>query len=144
MFRLPPDDLEQRPPAEIIRDIAPQLEDSDAMRLQSDELWTNLSAEYVGQLRFKDGRVFERFVAPLRVGATIVGRVVSYRDLTPAVSPARALGIAHDLNNALTAISGYAELALASLDTEAPARSDVEEIQRAANRAASITRQLLA
>ena len=53
-------------------------------------------------------------------------------------------GIAHDLNNALTAISGHAELALAALDAGAPARSDVEEIRRAASRAASITRQLLA
>jgi len=144
MFRLTPNDLEQRPPADIISDIAQQLEDSDAMRLRSDELWTNLSAEYLAQLRFKDGRVFERFVAPLRIGATIAGRVVSYRDITRAVTADRALRIAHDLNNALTAISGHAELALAALDAEAPARSDVEEIRRAASRAASITRQLLA
>src|SRR5262249_44145897 len=53
-------------------------------------------------------------------------------------------GIAHDLNNALTAIAGYAELALGQLDATQSARTDVEEIRRAAERAGSVTRQLLA
>jgi len=53
-------------------------------------------------------------------------------------------GVAHDLNNALTAIGGYAELALAELTADQSARLDVEEIRRAAERAASVTRQLLA
>ncbi len=53
-------------------------------------------------------------------------------------------GIAHDLNNALTAIAGYAELALGEVEAEHPARPDVEEIRRAAERAGSVTRQLLA
>jgi signal transduction histidine kinase len=53
-------------------------------------------------------------------------------------------GIAHDLNNALTAIAGYAELALNEVDSGHAARADVEEIRRAAERAGSVTRQLLA
>jgi signal transduction histidine kinase len=53
-------------------------------------------------------------------------------------------GIAHDLNNALTAIAGYAELALGEVASDHPARPDVEEIRRAAERAGSVTRQLLA
>src|SRR6185436_12278489 len=53
-------------------------------------------------------------------------------------------GIAHDLNNALTAIAGYAELALGEVDADHPARPDVEEIRKAAERAGSVTRQLLA
>jgi PAS domain S-box-containing protein len=53
-------------------------------------------------------------------------------------------GIAHDLNNALTAIAGYAQLALGEVEAEHPARTDVEEIRRAAERAGSVTRQLLA
>jgi two-component system cell cycle sensor histidine kinase/response regulator CckA len=53
-------------------------------------------------------------------------------------------GIAHDLNNALTAIAGYAELALGEVPPDHPARPDVEEIRRAAERAGSVTRQLLA
>ncbi len=53
-------------------------------------------------------------------------------------------GIAHDLNNALTAIAGYAELALGVVATGHAARSDIEEIRRATERAGSVTRQLLA
>jgi signal transduction histidine kinase len=53
-------------------------------------------------------------------------------------------GIAHDLNNALTAIAGYTELALGQLSSHHVARADVEEIRRAAERAGSVTRQLLA
>jgi PAS domain S-box-containing protein len=54
-------------------------------------------------------------------------------------------GIAHDFNNLLTAISGYSELALARVDDrDAELRGNVEEIQRAAGRAASLTQQLLA
>ena len=52
-------------------------------------------------------------------------------------------GIAHDFNNLLTAVQGYAELLLHSLG-ESPLRPDVEEIYRAAERAAVLTRQLLA
>ena len=53
-------------------------------------------------------------------------------------------GIAHDFNNLLTAIQGNAELLLAALDTRDPRRMDVLEISRAAHRAATLTRQLLA
>jgi two-component system, cell cycle sensor histidine kinase and response regulator CckA len=53
-------------------------------------------------------------------------------------------GVAHDFNNVLTAIFGYADLLLDGLDLGDPRRLDVEEIKRAANRAASLTRQLLA
>jgi len=53
-------------------------------------------------------------------------------------------GIAHDFNNLLTAIRGYAELVLARLGDEDPLRGDVDEIAIAADRASSLTRQLLA
>jgi PAS domain S-box-containing protein len=53
-------------------------------------------------------------------------------------------GVAHDFNNLLTAIRGYAELMLVQLPSSEPLRADAEEIARAAERAASLTRQLLA
>ena len=52
-------------------------------------------------------------------------------------------GIAHDLNNALTAIAGYAELALGQVPDEHPVREDLDEIRRAAERASSVTRHML-
>ena len=53
-------------------------------------------------------------------------------------------GIAHDFNNLLTAILGYTELLLAHHQGDDPDRGDLEEIQRAGQRAASLTQQLLA
>jgi PAS domain S-box-containing protein len=53
-------------------------------------------------------------------------------------------GIAHDFNNLVTAINGYSDLLLARLGEHAPERRELEEIRRAGDRAASLTRQLLA
>ena len=53
-------------------------------------------------------------------------------------------GIAHDFNNVLTAIYGYADLLLEEFDLEDPRRRDLVEIRRSAERAATLTRQLLA
>jgi PAS domain S-box-containing protein len=53
-------------------------------------------------------------------------------------------GIAHDFNNLLTCINGYAELLTLRLKERDPSRKFVEEIRRAGNRAAKLTRQLLA
>jgi PAS domain S-box-containing protein len=52
-------------------------------------------------------------------------------------------GVAHDFNNLLTAILGNAELALLDLSDDQPAQESVREIVKAAERAASLTRQLL-
>jgi len=290
MFGFPREMAARGSAVEMIGFMADQLEAADAEILRSDSLWRENPASATGrqQLRFKDGRVVERFVAPQRVGDAVVGRVVSYRDVSESVRHAQALeqhrefleraqqvahigswvsdldesarvgyssetgrifgvtpnrfdgtsaaffafvheddraavraaaeaaiapggppydiehrivrsdgavrwvhgkadvlrdgsgaairmigtvqditdrrlleeqlrqlqkmeaigrlagGIAHDLNNALTAISGFAELALGALPPDHRARPDVEEVRRGAERAASVTRQLLA
>jgi two-component system, cell cycle sensor histidine kinase and response regulator CckA len=53
-------------------------------------------------------------------------------------------GIAHDFNNLLTVITGYSEMSLRRLDHADPVSQHIQEIQKAAFRAASLTRQLLA
>ncbi len=52
-------------------------------------------------------------------------------------------GIAHDFNNILGAIEGYATLTLNTMDPADPVRPDIEEIRKAVERAASLTKQLL-
>ena len=53
-------------------------------------------------------------------------------------------GVAHDFNNMLTAIGGYTALALEQADTGSTLRGDLDEIRKATDRAALLTRQLLA
>jgi PAS domain S-box-containing protein len=53
-------------------------------------------------------------------------------------------GVAHDFNNLLTAINGYSALARRRIGDEHPISSYLEEISKAGDRAANLTRQLLA
>ncbi len=98
-------------------------------------------------------------IAPLRdAGGAITGSVAVARD----ISRERALeaqlgqsqrmeavgrlagGIAHDFNNILTAISGFAELASTEVACDDPVAEDIGEILKASERAAALTKALLA
>jgi two-component system cell cycle sensor histidine kinase/response regulator CckA len=287
MFGFTREQVEHSSTTDLLVSQAPQLENFDALVEQSAAIWGDAFKESLDIMRFKDGRIYQRYVAPARIGGTIVGRVASYRDIGESVRANEAIeqhraflekaqevahigswvaeldasdalgwsaethrifgrergpfpstseaffglvhdddrnavrqasaaavaatapydiehrivrgdgtirwvheradvlrdangvgvrmvgtvqditdrrlledqlrqaqkmeaigrlagGIAHDLNNALTAIAGYAELALGEVPSDHPARPDVEEIRRAAERAGSVTRQLLA
>jgi PAS domain S-box-containing protein len=287
MFGFTAEELERGGMDLVAARLLDQLENTGDARARTRELSADPSIERLDILRFKDGRIFERYVAPHQIGSRIVGRVASFRDIGSSVRTAEALeqhrtfleqaqevahvgswvaeldgsdrlgwsaeshrifgvpigtfegtseaffafvhaddremvraasaaaiagdkpydiehrilrldatvrwvqerahivrdaqgralrmigtvqditerrqledqlrqsqkmeaigrlagGIAHDLNNALTAIAGYAELALGELPPGQAARADVEEIRRAAERAGSVTRQLLA
>lgn len=53
-------------------------------------------------------------------------------------------GVAHDFNNILGIITGYSELSQEKIDSQLPVAKNLEQIKLAANRAANLTRQLLA
>ena len=53
-------------------------------------------------------------------------------------------GIAHDFNNLLTIIKGYSTLSILELKEGDPLKGNIQEIQKATDRAANLTRQLLA
>ena len=53
-------------------------------------------------------------------------------------------GVAHDFNNLLTAIAGYASFVRDALAADNPAQEDIAQVLKAAERAANLTRQLLA
>lgn len=107
------------------------------------------------QISFSEGKSgdFEARIVPLDNDETlaIVRDITERKRLEAQVLQIQKIesvgqlagGIAHDFNNLLTAIIGYAELASLSLDPDSNAADDVEEIHRAAERAAGLTRQLL-
>ncbi len=53
-------------------------------------------------------------------------------------------GVAHDFNNMMGVVLGYADFALKQVDPAQPLHADLQEIRKAATRAADLTRQLLA
>ncbi len=53
-------------------------------------------------------------------------------------------GVAHDFNNLLSVILSYSDFALEGLSPEDQVREDIEEVKKAGQRAAALTRQLLA
>ena len=161
------------PPAEVIASgsveawlawVPTQCVRPDAVRVNYEAAVAS-DDEHRSVTQLNDGRVFERYSRPQRVDGRIVGRVFSFRDVTArlrAEEERRTLerqmlhvqkleslgvlagGIAHDFNNLLVSVLGNAGLALAELDPASPARGRLMDIELAAQRAAELTRQMLA
>ncbi len=158
MWRIPESAIAERDDAKALEAVCDQLKEPEAFKATVKDHYERPELESWDIIEFKDGRLFERCSKPQRVNEEIVGRVWSFRDVTERrrledqLQQAQRMeavgrlagGIAHDFNNLLTAITGYSELALRKLSQNDPLRVNMEEIGKAAQRAANLTRQLLA
>ena len=105
------------------------------------------------------GRVFDSWYSPLRDADRLITGVMGVAvDITEHVRLAGRLldaekmeaigrlagGVAHDFNNQLTAILGFAEILQNSFDEDDPRADDVSQIIRGGHHAAALTAQLLA
>ncbi|MFN8631106.1 MAG: PAS domain S-box protein [Chloroflexota bacterium] len=149
----------------ILEGWGPRRSDGEAMSLEEDPAVTTLRTgrscrDVELQVLRPDGqRVWMRInTEPLldRDGA-VIAAVATFADITAEREMSEQLrrsqrleavgqlagGVAHDFNNLLAAIRGYSELAMGMIPLDSAARSDVEEVIRAADRAAALTRQLL-
>jgi signal transduction histidine kinase len=82
LWNIPPEVARTCDNRQLIAFVLPQLEDPAAL-LENVRLNTaNPEGEYFQLIRFKDGRVVERFSRPQRVGNVVIGRVISFRDVT--------------------------------------------------------------
>ncbi len=139
--------------------VAPDAADGEAVRLLGAAAARG-RAEDEGERRRRDGSLFRAniVVRPRGSGGTQEDFLVVARDVTEQRELEQRLlrsqkmeavgrlagGVAHDFNNLLTVIAGSAELLADDLPPGDARRGDVEEIRRAAERGAALTRQLLA
>jgi len=124
--------------------------------IKKGEVWTGHLTN-----KKKDGSVYEEdaTISPIRdASGKVSGFVAVKRDVTERLQLESQLrqaqklesigrlagGVAHDFNNLLTVINGYAEVLLADLDRTDPLWSSIDEIRKAGDRAAGLTKQLLA
>jgi PAS domain S-box-containing protein len=82
MWRIPREVATARKRTILLDAVAEQLEDPKGFVRRSDDLHANVDAEIFDALRFKDGRVYERYSRPQRVKGVPIGRVLSFRDVT--------------------------------------------------------------
>jgi diguanylate cyclase (GGDEF)-like protein/PAS domain S-box-containing protein len=83
MWGLPPEYMEAGSDEPAMQMILSQVKDPEDFLARVSELTQNPAAESHDVVEFLDGRTFERYSRPQRVGARIVGRVWSFRDVTP-------------------------------------------------------------
>ncbi len=139
-------------------------ETNDAQHPSIHAHWRALAGESLTYELHWQKRIFESHVRPLRAtDGEIIGVIGVALDITDRKQLADQLrqsqklqavgelagGVAHDFNNLLMVVKGHAEMLLdrlpgSSADRQNPARQNVEQIQQAAERAAGLTRQLLA
>lgn len=83
MWAIPPELLDGDSEDPIMRLIVSQVANPEAFMARLTEVAENPGAESHDVLDFRDGRTFERYSRPQRVGERIAGRVWSFRDVTP-------------------------------------------------------------
>ena len=82
LWKIPPDLADCLEDAPLLAYARDQMENPDEFVRSIEEIYANPETESIGQVRCKDGRVFERFTGPQRIGSDIVGRVWTFRDVS--------------------------------------------------------------
>jgi PAS domain S-box-containing protein len=82
LWRIPPDLADCPDDTALLSYVRDQLEDPEHFAREIEEIYANPEVESIGQVRCTDGRIFERYSAPQRLGDRVVGRVWCFRDIS--------------------------------------------------------------
>jgi two-component system sensor histidine kinase/response regulator len=82
LWKIPADVLNTKDDEKLLNFILNQLHDPKSFIDKVKELYSAPDALSNDQIEFKDGRIFERFSRPLKLGGTSVGRLWNFRDVT--------------------------------------------------------------
>lgn len=82
MWDIPRDLLESGENYAVTRHVLPELKNPEEFLASIRELQAHPARESFDMIEFNDGRIFERYSKPQKIGDRVVGRVWSYRDIT--------------------------------------------------------------
>jgi signal transduction histidine kinase len=111
MWRIPIEVVSSRIEADSFECALPQLKDPDGFMVRVLQLRHNQEEESFDVLEFKDGRVFERYSKPQKVGSKCVGRVWTFRDVTARKKAEAELEVMHRQLVDTSRQAGMAEVA---------------------------------
>ncbi len=82
MWNIPVSVMRRQNDEEAIQFVLDQLRDPEGFVKKLTKLYTEPETDCFDEIEFKDGRIYERYSIPQRLGDEIIGRVFSFRDVT--------------------------------------------------------------
>ncbi|HEU0291761.1 MAG TPA: PAS domain S-box protein [Anaerolineales bacterium] len=109
LWRIPPNLAEHKNDHALLKFVLSQLKDPSAFTAKVEALYQSTEETSFDELEFHDGRVFERYSQPQRLGDEVVGRVWSFRDITERKQAAKIIAESEQRYRAVTElVSDYA------------------------------------
>jgi PAS domain S-box-containing protein len=88
----------------LVDHVGPSIDDPEGFVRNERELLADRETERLDTIRFKDGRVFERYSQPYLIGGAVAGRVCSFRDVTERERLLRTALLVSDASRLLASI----------------------------------------
>jgi PAS domain S-box-containing protein len=118
LWKIPTGLADSKDDQSLLSYVRDQLENPEEFIREVDDIYASPETESIGQVRCSDGRIFERYSAPQRIGDAVVGRVWCFRDISERERLLRSALLLSDASRLLAsleveqALDGVARIAV--------------------------------